>query len=376
VVTGLSPGQLLDFKVTASNFNGEGPLSLTALRTYSCVAPSGVSAPVRVAASSSATAVTLQWAQPESTGGCPITGYALFRSDPAQADPATGQEVWVEANSAYDTNIRDQPELLEATVTNFPAGSTGSVFKYAIEAYNSLSGVAGVGGTRGTAASYRLATSPAAPPASPAEVAALTSSSQITVALPALAGDAATGGSAVTSYALEWSRNEPGAPASFTEVSGAETDSLALQRTITGVVKGETYAFRYRAQNEYGWSSGWSPAVYLVASDAPAAPPAPTLAAATDTSLTVNLFLPADDGGQSLQSLELWRDGGAQDGSLATVQVTTYVTSSFSLQHQLTTTLDGIASGKVYTLRVRAQNARGHSEYSDLLEVGVVSPPA
>jgi titin len=109
IVSGLTRGDLYDFKVSASNFNGEGARSALALRTHSCVPPTAVKAPVRVAATSSATVATLRWEGPEATGGCPITGYALFRSDPALSDPATGLEVWVEANSAYDTNIRDKP---------------------------------------------------------------------------------------------------------------------------------------------------------------------------------------------------------------------------------------------------------------------------
>lgn len=159
-------------------------------------------------------------------------------------------------------------------------------------------------------------------------------------------------------------------------MSGVAGDSLALRHTIFGVVKGQSYALRYRGKNQYGWSSSWSPSVYVVASDAPVAPPPPSLAAATDTSMTLSLFLPQDDGGQSLTSLELWRDEGAQDGSPAEVQVATYDVESFSLQHQLTTTLDGILTGKVYSFRTRALNPSGASEYSDLLRAAVASPPA
>jgi hypothetical protein len=73
--------------------------------------------------------------------------------------------------------------------------------------------------------------------------------------------------------------------------------------------------------------------VYAVASDTPSAPPPPTLDVATDTSVTLNLSLPPDDGGQGLTSLELWRDGGDQDGSPADVEVATYDAASFSLSH-------------------------------------------
>jgi hypothetical protein len=170
VIAGLAPGDLYDLRVSAMNFNGEGPASAVALRTYSCVPPSGLRAPVRVPAESTASTITLSWSEPEATGGCPITGYALYRNDPSQANPAEGLEVWVEANSDYDTNIRDKPQLFRATVTNFPGGSTGLAFKFAVEAFNA------VGGARGTAASYVLATTPSAPPAAPQVVDEMTSS--------------------------------------------------------------------------------------------------------------------------------------------------------------------------------------------------------
>ena len=108
----------------------------------------------------------------------------MFRSDPDLSVPATGTFVWVEANSNYDTNIRDKPYLLEATVTNFPSGSTGREFEFVVEAFNAI------GGTRGTSTSLLLATVPSNPTSAPADVPALTSSTQITVSFTALSGDA------------------------------------------------------------------------------------------------------------------------------------------------------------------------------------------
>jgi hypothetical protein len=109
--------------VSASSFNGEGAQG-TALQTQSCLAPSGVPNPVRDTSSTSS-AVSLTWSAPQSDGGCSLIGYALYRNDPDQYDAATGTEVWVEANSANDANIRNKPDLLSATVTNFVAGSVG-----------------------------------------------------------------------------------------------------------------------------------------------------------------------------------------------------------------------------------------------------------
>jgi len=306
VVTNLSTGELYDFKVSAINANGEGPQSSAALRTHSCVAPSEVSAPVRVAALSTMATVTLSWEQPAATGGCPITGYALFRSDPDQSDPANGVEVYVEVNEEGDANIRDQPDLFEATVTNFLEGSAGRDFKYVVEAFNAI------GGTTSQPVSYILATTPSPPGTAPEILDSLTSSTQITVLLTALVGDSQTGGATILSYGLQMSSNSPEEAAYFVDVAGTIGDSVTLQHTLTAVEKGESYAFRYRTKNQYGWSEEWSPVAYALAVDAPSMPPAPTFVEATDTSVTIDISLPLDDGGQSFTSLELWRDEGDQ----------------------------------------------------------------
>jgi hypothetical protein len=78
------------------------------------------------------------------------------------------------------------------------------------------------------------------------------------------------------------SMNSPSEDVNFEDVVGIEFDQVGLQHTITSVIKGKSYAFRYRAKNEYGWSENWSPIVYDLAVDAPIAPPAPTLNYASD----------------------------------------------------------------------------------------------
>ena len=76
------------------------------------------------------------WNQPENNGGCPITGYALFRSEPTLYNSITDTETFVEANTDNDQNIRNQPYLFKGTVTNYLANSVGLNFKYLIKAFN------------------------------------------------------------------------------------------------------------------------------------------------------------------------------------------------------------------------------------------------
>lgn len=93
------------------------------------------------------------------------------------------------------------------------------------------------------------------------------------------------------------SAHSAGEPAAFLDVTGTTTDSLALQHTVYNVEKGKTYAFRYRGKNIYGWSAEWSPIMYEVAADVPDAPAAPSLVAASDSSVTLAISLPLGDGG-------------------------------------------------------------------------------
>jgi hypothetical protein len=172
-------------------------------------------------------------------------------------------------NSDNDTNIRNKPELFEATATNYPVGSAGKEFKYVVAAFNAI------GSTQSEPSSYILATIPSAPATAPQVVASLTSSTKITVTMTALVGDTATGGTTISGYGLQMSKNSPAEPAQFVDVVETPGDSVTLQHSTTAVAKGEYYAFRYRAKNEYGWSEGWSPEVYAVAADPPQAPPVP-----------------------------------------------------------------------------------------------------
>ena len=49
--------------------------------------------------------MTLEWTAPNDDGGCPITGYAVFRDDGVTGDPT------VEINSDNDIDIRNKPTL-------------------------------------------------------------------------------------------------------------------------------------------------------------------------------------------------------------------------------------------------------------------------
>lgn len=74
VIENLTPGNNYNFYLTATNFNGEGPKSLT-VSYPSCVLPSNVLAPELVVSTS--TTAFLRWQEPVD-GGCPITSFSVF----------------------------------------------------------------------------------------------------------------------------------------------------------------------------------------------------------------------------------------------------------------------------------------------------------
>jgi hypothetical protein len=97
-VAGLATGKAYSFRVAAHAFNGEGASS-AAVELWACVLPSPLAAPYRAAGT--ATSIELHWSPPSDTGGCAITGYAVFKDD------GTGTGAFTEANAANDPAVRN-----------------------------------------------------------------------------------------------------------------------------------------------------------------------------------------------------------------------------------------------------------------------------
>ena len=66
------------------------------------------------------------WNQPADNGGCPITGYAIFRDD-ANAGDVTTQ---------VNLEIADNPVLRQVAITDFEENSAGMLYRVMVRAYN------------------------------------------------------------------------------------------------------------------------------------------------------------------------------------------------------------------------------------------------
>jgi hypothetical protein len=103
------------------------------------------------------------WNAPKDDGGCPITGYAVFRNDGEGGLPT------IEVNTDQDSNIRDKPTLRSVTVSNFPEGSLSSTFMYQVEAFNAVLS------TKSASVSFKHAAVPSMPQSSPVDDISVTS---------------------------------------------------------------------------------------------------------------------------------------------------------------------------------------------------------
>jgi len=90
----------------------------------SCLPPSGMNPP-RLK-SVYRTNFTIEWDIPQSDGGCPITGYDIFRDDGA------GGLVVIPVDPI---SVDDNPYLFMHT-TNMTPADTGNIFRIKIEANN------------------------------------------------------------------------------------------------------------------------------------------------------------------------------------------------------------------------------------------------
>lgn len=115
--TSLETNGMYKYRVIAVNFNGQS-IPSNEFTFNACLAPRGMSPPVRLY-TSAVNALHIEWTDPESDGGCPVSGFAVYRDD------GNWGLVNTEVNTASDPAVRGNPILRQLTVTDFPADMEG-----------------------------------------------------------------------------------------------------------------------------------------------------------------------------------------------------------------------------------------------------------
>ena len=177
-------------------------------------------------------------------------------------------------------------------------------------------------------------------PAAPTVTVASGSSLGVSWRAPTRAGD-----TAVTDYDVR--RQASG---STTWTSHAFTGT-GKSTTITGLTAGTAYNVQVRARNSHG-ASDWSASGAGTPNEAPGRPAAPSVSAASATSLRVSWTAPTNNGTAITEYDVEYRKGTAA-----------WQAHSFD-GTGTSTTIAGLTVGATYSVRVRAGNVFGESAYS------------
>ena len=105
----------------------------------------------------------------------------------------------------------------------------------------------------------------------------------------------------------------------------------------------------------------------------PEQPPRPTFVEASDNSIKIQLYPAPFNGGIYIERYTLEMDQGTYGSDFQVLD--SYDQTSFLMEHTATYATDGIETGKLYSFRFKASNAKGDSEYSAILTVACSSPP-
>ena len=336
-LTGLTAGTAYSVRVSAVNAGGTGDASNVVVATPLSYNPP--SAPRTVAATAQLLSSYVTWAAPVDNGGSAVTGYIV--------DWSTDGTTWL-------GNVRLAATVYGTTLTGLVGGAATTVRVRATNAY-------------GTSAAATATVTPIAPTV-PGTMGAPTINVNYNAATAYWSTAPNNGGSVVTGYVVEWSTDN-GTTWSRSATQAATARSLA----VTGLVGGTAHLFRVRAVNAVGLGtpSGNTAATPLRVTG----PTAPTSLSGvlSGTSAVLSWGTPLGNGGSAIIGyvVESSTDSGATWRSALTI----------NSAGTRSATVSALVSGVTYQFRVRAFNAVGNGDASNVVSLqpkiaGAPNPPS
>jgi hypothetical protein len=236
------------FRYRVSNTYGWGSYSdlLTA------VAASPPETPIQPTTANTGTSIQVSWSNPYN-GGSPITSLSV---EIRTSDGVSFSTEPLYCNAELDTTIMDRGycviPMSILTATPFSLSQADLVI-----ARMSASNVVGASSYSDEAEDVSLTygdvrTVPHTPPSSPTR-GSLSSIDAIEVEIQELTG-LETGGDEILSYNIEYDKGV----GVWTELQGYSSNSLSLSVLQTGLTMSTAYQVRYRARNQFGWSTDYS----------------------------------------------------------------------------------------------------------------------
>ena len=309
----LENGTAYSWRVRAVNAIGAGAASPAVSATPQ--APTVPDAPTGLTATGGNNQVVLSWTEP-SDNDSPITHYEFSRD---------GGTTWHSTGSTALT-------YTDTDVTN------GVEYDYQVRAVNVL----GEG-----EASTTVDESPYGPPTAPRDLQGVPGDGSVTLSWTAPENDG--GGAGITGYEYQVDSN-----------GYVATGSTSLSHEVTGLTNGQEYAFRVRAQSNFGGGFPAGPESFTPTSNTVPGVPTNLTATPGDEFVDLDWTAPADDGGTPIIRYE-WAtthpfagfsaaDGWEDTGSLET---------NFRATRKTNTAQDAFVNGTEYCFSIRAVNSEG-----------------
>jgi len=317
-VTSLTNGTSYVFRVAARNAAGQGSFSSSSFASIPFTTP-GV--PLSVTATAGNLQATVSWTAPANNGRA-VTDYAIQYSS--------------NSGSSWTTFADGVSSSTSSTVTGLTNG-VGYIFRVA------ATNLAGTSSYSGATA----AVTPRAVPGPPTGIGRTALNTQVRLAWTSPTSD---GGSAITSYAIQYSANSGGSWTTFTSNTGT-TSTTSL---VTGLTNGTAYIFRVAARNVAGLGAYSSESAEVTPHTTPGAPTSVT-GTAGNSQVSVSWTAPSSNGGNAVNDYVV--EYSANSGS-------TWITFADGTSSATTATVTGLTNGSGYIFRVTARNAAGNGTAS------------